>query len=90
MIAGCDVKLNRSIMCGRYRCSWDIKINYRHGKKLGYMEKQKRYTFNIDKTNYMIITNGREVVQTPEIVLKRGEIKRIDKYKHLGNWIGEK
>ena len=54
------------------------------------MEKQKRYTFNIDKTNYMIITNGREVVQTPEIVLKRGEIKRIDKYKHLGNWIGEK
>ena len=60
------------------------------GRKLAEMEKKKRYTFNTDKSNYMIIRTGKEEQEHIEIEVKKGKLKEVDKYKYLGNWIGNK
>ena len=61
------------------------------GKKLAIMEEEKKYTFNTEKTNYMIIKTGKksEVKKELEMNVKKGKIERTKRYKVLGNWIDE-
>ena len=61
------------------------------GKKLVKMEEEKKYTFNTDKTNYMVVKTGKknEKEQELDMKVKRGKIERVKRYKILGNWMSE-
>ena len=57
------------------------------------MERLKKFTINTDnlKSNYIIITTNKNIRNTElKEKLKKGCIKKIDKYKYLGVWINEK
>eukprot|EP00794_Sanderia_malayensis_P015001 gene15001-16550_t len=60
------------------------------GKNLRIMESVKKFTFNTDKSKYMVIKGRKEKIEEPEIKVKKGDIQRTEKYKYLGNWIDEK
>lgn len=59
-------------------------------EKLKEMERRKRYTFNKDKSNYMVIKTGKEQEKEINIEVKKGKLKKVERHKYLGNWIGEK
>ena len=61
------------------------------GKKLVIMEQEKKYTFNTEKTNYMVIKTGKknEKEKDLDMNVKKGKIERTKTYKVLGNWINE-
>ena len=52
------------------------------------MEEEKKMTFNETKSNYQIISKKRNVMEINGKV-KKGTIKRTDKYKYLGDIINE-
>ena len=56
------------------------------------MEQHKGFTFNAEKTNYVIVKTGkgRKENEEPGIELKRGTVVKAKEYKYLGNWIDEK
>ena len=64
----------------------DIK---RGAQKLRMMEEEKKFTFGIQKTKYMVIKTGREKEKKIQIDISSGTIGRIDEYKLLGFWINE-
>ena len=51
------------------------------------MEMKKKFTFNLEKTNFMIIENRRQTSERPTLILERGEMSEVKEYKYLGNWI---
>ena len=54
------------------------------------MEEEKKFTFNVEKTAYMIVKTSRKKEEEIDIKLKKGKIKRVSSYKYLGIWISEK
>ena len=59
------------------------------GKNIREMEKRKKYTFNVDKTNIVRIGKRKNKVEAI-IELKKGQVTVLEKYKSLGNWINER
>ena len=54
------------------------------------MEKEKLWEFSTDKSNWMCIQNGKEPVNNIDMSVKQGKLKKVDKYKYLGNVVNEK
>ena len=48
------------------------------------MEKEKKISFGLKKTKYMIVKTGREEEEEINETVKAGRIRRIDKCKYLG------
>ena len=59
------------------------------GKNLERIEKEKRYTFNIEKTNTMKIGRRKEKEEA-KVEQKREKVKEVKEYKFLGKWITSK
>ena len=59
------------------------------GKNLAVMEKNKGYTFNLEKTNILRMSKGKKKTEKVKVELKKGEVKEVKKYKFLGNWMEE-
>ena len=65
-----------------------IQMIERAGENLRQMEIEKKFTFNLDKTNYMIVRgNRKKKVEKPEINLGKGKVTEVNEYKYLGNWM---
>jgi len=62
------------------------------GNNLSQMEITKKFTFNVKKTQYVIINekNKKEESQKLNIELKSGNIIQTNSYKYLGDWYNEK
>ena len=58
-------------------------------ENLQHMERKKGFRFNTDKTKYVIVKTGKEKGEEVDIEVAMGKIERVEKYKYLGNWIGE-
>ena len=58
----------------------------------GVMETMRKFTFNngTDKTAFMIINQKRNKTEKLHNRIKRGEIRRTNEYKYLGEWYNEK
>ena len=54
------------------------------------MEKEKKYTFGLKKTNYMIIDEQKGRTSHPKGTLEQGEITRVTQYKYGGIHVNEK
>ena len=37
----------------------------------------------------MVIKTGKKEIEGIEIEVKKGKIRKVEKYKYLGNWLGE-
>ena len=59
------------------------------GNNLKAMEREKGFRFNTDKTKYLTAKIGKEKCKNLAIEVEMGSVERLDKYKFLGNWIGE-
>ena len=57
------------------------------------MERKKNFTFNPDKTRYLMIKGkkrSKKEGEQPEMKIKKGKIERTNEYRYLGNWIDER
>ena len=59
------------------------------GKNLRQMEKEKGVTFNVEKTNIMLIGKAKNETEM-DIQLKNGLVREVEEYKFLGNWLNKK
>ena len=59
------------------------------GRNLREMERKKGFSFNTDKTKNMVVKTGKEQVEEVEIEVQMEKIEKVEKYKYLGNWMGE-
>ena len=60
------------------------------GRNLRQMEETKKFTFNLDKSKYLVINTGTEKEEMPEIELVNGKMEKTNEYEFLGNYIDEK
>ena len=54
------------------------------------MEKLKKTTYGLKKTNYMVMNTGREEEEAIEEEVKEGIVPRTSKYEYLGFFLDEK
>ena len=59
-------------------------------RKLRWMESQKKFSFGLKKTKWMVVNTGREKVKEIDTSVNKGRIGRTHEYKLLGFWINEK
>ena len=59
------------------------------GKNLRQMEREKGVTFNVEKTNIMLIGKAKNETEM-DIQLKNGLVREVEEYKFLGNWLNKK
>ena len=60
------------------------------GRNLRQMEETKKFTFNLDKSKYLVINTGTGKEEVPEIELLNGKMEKGKEYEFLGNYIDEK
>ena len=53
------------------------------------MEKLKKFTYGLKKTNYMIIRTGKEKDEIIVESVKNGVVQEVTEYKYLGLWINK-
>ena len=53
------------------------------------METQKKFTYGLKKTNYMIIKTGKENDEEIQEVVKQGRVKQVNEYNYVGLWLNE-
>ena len=58
-------------------------------RKMRQLETEKKYTFGIDKTKYMVINTGREAEEMIEEEIERGKVTKTDEYKYIGLWLNK-
>ena len=51
------------------------------------MEKLKKFTYGLKKTNYMILRTGREKDEIVVESVKNGVVQEVSEYKYLGLWV---
>ena len=54
------------------------------------MEQKKKFTFNIDKSNYLVLKTGNDEEKEVTEKVKMGYLKKVKEYKYLGTWMNEK
>ena len=58
-------------------------------RNLHEMEKQKKFTYGLKKTKYMVINSGREEKQKIVEAVKAGVVGECDEYEYLGFWVNQ-
>ena len=58
-------------------------------RNLGVMERQKKFTFGLKKTNYMVIETGKEPKEVIEEEVKEGVVRECSEYDYLGFWVNQ-
>ena len=53
------------------------------------MEIQKKFTYGLKKTNYMVIKTGREKDEEILEEVKLGQVKEVNEYEYIGFWINQ-
>ena len=56
-------------------------------RNLREMEKLKKFTFGLKKTNYMVIETGKEAKELIEESVKEGKVSECFEYEYLGFWL---
>ena len=51
------------------------------------MEIQKKYTFGLDKTKYMVVETGTEKEEEIKENIERGMVEKANEYKYVGLWL---
>ena len=59
-------------------------------RNLGEMERKKKFTFGLKKTNYMVIDTGKELEEEIDEKVKGGKVSKTEEYKYVGLWISKK
>ena len=59
------------------------------GKNLRQMEREKGVTFNLEKTNAMLMGKAKNDTEM-DIQLKNGLVREVEEHKFLGNWLNKK
>ena len=59
-------------------------------KRCKEMETKKKMTFNVEKSNYLIITNSKKKKEEIKVELSKGPVTRVQEYKYLGDYFVEK
>ena len=54
------------------------------------METQKKFSYGLKKSKYMVINTGREKEDVIQEKLKKGEVQKINEYRYLGLWFNDK
>ena len=54
-----------------------------------WLEEEKKFKFNRNKSKYMVVKTGREKDEEVVASVKDGKIERTNEYKYLGMWITE-
>ena len=58
------------------------------------MEVQKKFTFNVDKSKYMIVPPSCKYTKSKNVdvklEVKKGMINKVNEYKYLGTWLNHK
>ena len=58
-------------------------------RNLREMEKLKKFTFGLKKTNYMVIETGKEPKESIEEDVKEGRVSECFEYEYLGFWVNQ-
>ena len=58
-------------------------------RNLREMEKLKKFTFGLKKTNYLIIETGKEPNDVIEEEVKEGKVPECSEYEYLGFWVNK-
>ena len=58
-------------------------------RKMRQLEKEKKYTFGIEKTKYTVMETGKEEEEEIEEEVERGKVEKTDEYKYIGLWLNE-
>ena len=58
-------------------------------RNLSEMERKKKFTFGLKKTNYMVIDTGREPIEEIKEKVKGGQVPETDEYKYVGLWVNK-
>ena len=58
-------------------------------RSLGEMERKKKFTFGLKKTNYMVVDTGREAAEEIDEEVRSGKVPETDEYKYVGLWINK-
>ena len=53
------------------------------------MERKKKFTFNVTKSNYMVMNTGKDIEIKITEEVKNGQLQKVKEYKYLGVWINE-
>ena len=56
-------------------------------RKMRELEIQKKFTFGIDKTKYMVVETGSEKEEEIRENIERGVVQKAEEYKYLGLWL---
>ena len=56
-------------------------------RKMRQLEIQKKYTFGLDKTKYMVVETGTEKEEEIKENIERGMVEKANKYKYVGLWL---
>ena len=54
------------------------------------METKKKMTFNVEKSNYLIMPNNKKKKEELKVELSKGPVTRVKEYKYLRDYFGEK
>ena len=58
-------------------------------RKMRRLEIEKKYTFGLEKTKYMVMETGREVEEEIREEIERGRVGKTDEYKYVGLWLNK-
>ena len=58
-------------------------------RKMRQLEKEKKYTFGLDKTKYMVMKTGKDEEEEIREEVERGIVEKTDEYKYVGLWLNE-
>ena len=58
-------------------------------RNLHEMEKLKKFTYGLKKTNFMVLETGKDEKQTIEEGVKEGQVKECIEYEYLGFWLNQ-
>ena len=53
------------------------------------LETEKKYTFGLDKTKYMVIETGEEAEEEIREEIELGVVEKTDEYKYVGLWLNK-
>lgn len=56
-------------------------------RKMRQLEIQKKYTFGLDKTKYMVVETGTEKEEEIKENIERGMVEKANEYKYVGLWL---
>ena len=56
-------------------------------RKTRQLEIQKKYTFGLDKTKYMVVETGTEKEEEIKENIERGMVEKANEYKYVGLWL---